>query len=258
MSEKKYKYIYGPVPSWRLGRSLGVDPVSKGRKVCSFDCNYCQLQKKSLLIGERKLFIECKDIIKEINSLPSLEIDYITFSGAGEPTLAANLGEMIKEVKQIRREKIAVITNSSLLYKKDVQEDLMLADFVMAKLDAPTQEVLSAINSPVETITMKHIISGIKEFRRKYKGKLALQIMFIEQNRALASEIAEIARNIHPDEVQINTPLRPCKVKPLSEPELNRIEDCFFGLNTLSVYRAEKRKIKSISDDDTLARRGKV
>ncbi|MDP8266922.1 MAG: radical SAM protein [Candidatus Aceula meridiana] len=257
MSDKNYKYIYGPVPSWRLGRSLGVDPVFKGRKVCNFDCSYCQLQKKSLLINERESFVDCRDIIEEIDLLPPLKIDYITFSGAGEPTLAGNLGKMIKAVKQIRREKIAVITNSSLLHRKDVQEDLLSADFVMAKLDASTQRIFNTVNRPLETITIKHIISGIKEFKKNYKGKLALQIMFIEDNKKSAKEIAEIVREIHPSEVQINTPLRPCKVKPLSELELNQIESYFYGLNTISVYKAEKNKIKSISDKDTLKRRGK-
>ena len=110
MDAKSFKYVYGPVSSWRLGCSLGIDPVSKGRKICSFDCIYCQVGKTGLLIDERHRFINCEDIIKELDSLPPLEIDYITFSGAGEPTLASNLGEMIRGIKKIRQEKIAVIT----------------------------------------------------------------------------------------------------------------------------------------------------
>lgn len=258
MNNKKYKYIYGPVPSWRLGSSLGIDPVSKGRKICSFDCIYCQIGKTGLLTDERRTFINCSDIIDELDSLPPLKIDYITFSGAGEPTLADNLGEMIKAIKQIRKEKIAVISNSSLFHREDVRKDLQLADFVIAKLDAPTQEILTTINQPIEIINIEHIISGIKMFKEMYKGKLALQIMFVEQNKGCAQDIARIAKEIHPDEVQINTPLRPCKVKPLPKPEIDRIESYFDGLKTISVYKTERKKISSLSDEDTLKRRGKA
>lgn len=237
---------------------MGVDPVSTGKKVCSFDCIYCQIGKTVILTDTRKIFIKSEDIIEELDSLPLLTIDYITFSGAGEPTLAANLGEMIKAAKKIRREKIAVISNASLLHREDVREDLLAADLVIAKLDAPTQDILKTVNQPIETITIEHILSGIKMFKQVYKGRLTLQLMFVEQNKEYAQDLAWIARQIQPDEVQINTPLRPGGVKPLSEPELNRIEDYFDGLNTISVYKVKKKRINSISDEDTLRRRGKV
>jgi len=258
MNEKHYKYIYGPVPSWRLGSSLGIDPVSKGRKVCSFDCIYCQIGKVGLLTDERGIFINCSDIIDELDSLPPLKIDYITFSGAGEPTLAANLGEMIRGIKQIRKEKVAVISNSSLFYRDDVREDLQSADFVMAKFDAPTQKILTDINKPTKTIDIEKIISGIKALKKSFRGKLALQIMFVKQNMESARDIAQIAKEINPDEVQINTPLRPCRVKPLPEAEIDKIESYFQGLNTISVYKAERKKITPLSDEETLRRRGKV
>jgi wyosine [tRNA(Phe)-imidazoG37] synthetase (radical SAM superfamily) len=237
---------------------LGIDPVYKGRKSCSFDCIYCQVGKTGFLTDERRVFIPCEDIIKELSMLPPLNIDYITFSGACEPTLAKNLGEIIKAVKKIRKEKIAVLTNSSLLYRADVREDLLSADFVVAKMDASSQEIFSRINRPMKIITLEHIISGIKLFRQVYKGRLALQIMFIEQNKAAAQEIARIAREIHPDEVQINTPLRPCKVSPLSEAEIDRIVGYFDGLKVVSVYKAEKKDVQPISSQATLKRRGKV
>ncbi len=258
MTVKKFRYIYGPVPSWRLGRSLGIDPVSKGRKVCSYDCIYCQVGKTGLLTDERHHFIDCEDIIKELNSLPPLTIDTVTFSGAGEPTLAANLGEMIRAVKQTRKEKVAVITNSSLLPRKDVQEDLSSADLVVAKLDAPTQDVFSSVNAPFKTVKLADIISGLKSFRNVYQGKLALQIMFIGENKACAEDIAQIVKSIRPDEVQINTPLRPCRVNPLSEAELDRVGIYFRGVSTVFVYKAEKKTVAPLSDGDTLKRRGKV
>src|SRR3989338_4876143 len=102
-----YRYIYGPVPSWRLGRSLGIDPISRENKVCTFNCVYCQLGHVQLFSDKRDVFVPTEDIIKEINSLPDLKIDYITFSGKGEPPLAENLGGIIREIKKIRDEKIA-------------------------------------------------------------------------------------------------------------------------------------------------------
>lgn len=257
--KKNYKYIYGPVPSWRLGSSLGIDPISVDKgKACSFDCIYCQLGQTSTLSKDRKIFVPAAKIIEEINSLPPLKIDYITFAGTGEPTLAKNLGQMIKAIKKIRKEKIAILTNSSLMDREDVQKDLLLVDFVMAKLDVCSQDLLVRINQPLKTIKFDTIVKALKEFKDRYKGKLALQIMFFKENQKQAKEIARIAKEINPDEVQINTPLRPCAILPLSRTELNVIKNYFKGLNSISVYEGKKKKVKPVSKEDTLRRRGKV
>ena len=137
---KKYQYIYGPVSSWRLGSSLGVDPLSQKEKICSFDCLYCQLGKTRILTETRKLYVSKEDILKEFQDLPDISTDYITFSGRGEPTLAENLGQMISAVKAIRPEPIAVITNSSLMGRQDVREEISGADFVICKLDVALQK----------------------------------------------------------------------------------------------------------------------
>jgi wyosine [tRNA(Phe)-imidazoG37] synthetase (radical SAM superfamily) len=258
MKEKQFRYIYGPVSSWRLGCSLGIDPLSEKEKICTFDCVYCQLGKTKVFTDERKVFVLAERIIEEIQSLPDVPIDYITFSGRGEPTLAKNLGQMIREVRKVRSEKIAVITNSTLLNRKDVREDLLLADFVLAKLDAGGQEVFERINRPFEKIPFTSVLEGIRNFKNIFEGKLALQIMFIKENEKYASDIARIAREINPDEVEINTPLRPCGVEPLSETALNDVMALFTGLRCVSVYEAEKKKVETISDEDTLIRRGKV
>lgn len=258
MADQNYKFIFGPVPSWRLGVSLGIDPVSKGRKICSFDCVYCQLGKTGFLTDERQCFIPCVDIINELTPLPPLSIDYITFSGAGEPTLAVNLGEMINAVKRIRREKVAVITNSSLLDREDVRADLLSADLVVAKIDAASQDIFAQVCRPIKTVTFDRVLLGLKLLKGIYKGRLALQIMFVDQNKAVAQNIAKIVRDIGPDEVHINTPLRPCAVTPLSASELSELEKFFDGLNVVSVYRAQKKKVEALSPADTLKRRGKI
>lgn len=258
MIHDRHRYIYGPVSSWRLGSSLGIDPISGRDKVCTFDCVYCQISDTKIFSRKRKIFVATKDIIAEIKSLPPLKIDYMTFSGSGEPTLAKNLGELINEIKKIKNEKLAVITNSSLMNLKDVRDDLMNADLVMAKLDAPDEELFNKINRPMKGITFDSAIDGIKEFRAIYKGKLALQIMFMDQNKDRAKELRELARGLRPDEVQINTPLRPCATKPLSRKELDAIKVYFKDMNVKCVYKSEKKKVDSLSKEDTLKRRGQT
>lgn len=255
---KKFQYIYGPVPSWRVGRSLGIDVLSQQDKICSYDCVYCQLGRTKTLEYARKLYVPDKEIIHEIESLPDIPIDYITFSGRGEPTLAENLGSLIRAVRTIRKEPIAVITNSSLIDRRDVQSELSHADFVIAKLDASTRESFIRINRPYKGIEFDAIIAGLKELRKHFTGKLALQIMFIRDNIQEAEKIAGIAHDIHPDEVQVNTPLRPCGIEPLGEEQLSEIKDYFKGLNAISVYESRKKYVAPVSDADTLKRRGKV
>ena len=254
-----YKYIYGPVNSWRLGRSLGIDPISSKRKVCTFDCIYCQVGKAKSCATKRRVFVSTENLVKELNSIPKIDIDYITFSGTGEPTLAKNLGSMIKEIRKFRKEKIAVLTNATLLGRKDIRRELKDVDLVEAKLDAPSNSLLQIINKPHKSISVKKIVDSIKMFKKGFKGKLALQVMFTKDNIAFAEGIASIVKSIKPDEVHLNTPTRPCGVKPVSKKEIDKIRPYFRGLKILSVYdRIKRKKTKPISNQETLRRRGKV
>ncbi|NPV02956.1 MAG: radical SAM protein [Brevinematales bacterium] len=256
--EKEYSYIYGPVPSWRLGSSLGIDPISSDKKYCSFKCIYCQLfQGKTALTGQRKIFIDSRDMMEELKRAPDVPIDYLTFSGTGEPTLAKNLGELIRAAKSLSIAKTAVITNSSLMHLEEVRTDLIEADTVVAKLDAPSEEMLRKINRPFPSIGFDKIIEGLSRFRDEYKGKLAIQIMFVDRNIGEAEAIAEICRQLQPDEVQLNTPLRPCPVAPLSAELIAGAAKYFHGLNVITVYNTEKKEVQAISGKDTLRRRGK-
>lgn len=254
---RRFQYIYGPVPSWRVGSSLGIDLLSQKEKICSYDCVYCQLGRTKTLTVARQIYVPEEEILKEVESLPDISIDYITFSGKGEPTLAENLGSLIRAIRTIRRESVAVITNASLINRQDIQNELSYADFVIVKLDASSQESFIKVNRPYQEIEFDAIIAGMKEFRKQFKGKLALQVMFIRENARAAEEIASIAHDIYPDEVQINTPLRPCEAIALGEEELSEIKSCFEGLNAISVYESRKKYVKPISDADTLKRRGK-
>ena len=202
--------------------------------------------------------IEKGDVIAEIEALPKVKIDYITFSGRGEPTLAKNLGETIRAIKKIRKEPVAVLTNSTLLYRKDVRKELSLADLVAVKLDVDSAKPLKLINRPAKSIRFADILRGIKQFRKEFRGKLALQIMFTEKNKGIAGEIARLAKSIQPDEIQICTPTRPSPVKALSRSALLEIKRHFRGMKVISLYEAKRKKARPISTRDTMLRRGKV
>jgi len=261
MPRSLFKYIYGPVASWRLGISLGVDLLSRKKKTCTFDCIYCQVGKAGPFCGERKVFVPLKEIIREINSLPRRHLDYITFSGSGEPALAKNLGQAIRTVKKLKRAAVAVITNGSLLSQKDVSRDLQAADFVLVKLDAPSEALLRRINRPRADMKFSSLLKGIKKFRAGFKGKLGLQIMFIKENKDCAKEMAGLAKELQPDEIQLNTPLRPCAVKPLSKKEMEQIKShfiriCADKIKITGVYDAVRKNVTPINKCDTLRRRG--
>ncbi|MBN2830695.1 MAG: radical SAM protein [Candidatus Omnitrophica bacterium] len=237
--------------------------LSQKGKICNFDCIYCQLGKTKKYSQARKIYVPTRKLIQELKILPDIKIDYITFSGRGEPTLAKNLGEAIKEVKSIREENIAVITNGSLIGKEQVRKELKLANFVIIKLDACSQKSLIKINRPSKEIEFNNILNGIKEFKKGYTGKLALQIMFIEENKKSIDEHIYLSNYIKPDEVQVNTPLRRCRVKPLSKEEIYRIKNRFIlagkGINIVSVYDERLfKEVVSVSNENTLKRRGKI
>lgn len=256
--ERDFRFVYGPVPSWRLGASLGIDLLSREEKICSFDCVYCQLGRTDLLTIDRGLYVATEALLGEIAALPpEVQIDTVTFSGRGEPTLAENLGEAIAAVKRLRREPVAVLTNSSLIGREEVRADLERADLVVAKLDAPTAELLRAINRPAAGVAFEGILAGLIAFRHQYRGRLAIQIMFVPENREAADELARLACRIGADEVQVNTPLRPGGSRPLDRFEIQGIAKCFRDLPVRCVYEEPRKPVTPIRAGDTLRRRGK-
>jgi len=255
MSQELSSIVYGPVPSWRLGRSLGVDMVSQPEKTCSFDCAYCQLGRTRQHTAERREFVPISRLVAELEALPQLDLDYVTFSGTAEPTLAANLGEAIVAVKDRLSPPVAVLTNSSLMSDPEVRRALGYADQVVAKLDAPSEELLCLINRPVRAITLEKILAALHSFRRDYKGHLALQMMFYQANQDQAEALAALARELDPYEIEVNTPLRPCAVKPLPPQALAEINEAFSGLPAVSVYEASRPSVQPLEMEETLRRR---
>jgi len=251
--------IYGPVPSWRLGRSLGVDLLSMPGKTCSFSCVYCQLGETANFTTERREFVSTAKLKEELTELTGVAADYVTFSGTGEPTLASNLGQAIGVAKSILDLPVAVLTNSSLMSRDDVRHDLAKADVVVATVDAHSQELFSQINRPVTGVLLSDILEGIKRFREEFSSKLCVEVMFMELNKDFAAEIAQVVKLLSPDEVQLNTPLRPCAVKPLTPSQMAAIKGDFRSLsNVVTVYEASRPEVKPLNLKETLRRRPKL
>jgi len=248
--------LYGPVPSWRLGRSLGVDLLPAGGKTCSFDCTYCQLGRTARRLTIRAEFVALNVLARELEAARKVAADYVTFSGMGEPTLASNLGDALRLARDVMGLPSAVLTNSSLMAREDVRRDLACADVVVAKLDAPDERLFRRINRPLVRYPLAEIVEAIELFRATYRGKLALQIMFVEANRGAAGSLAAIASRLSPDEVQINTPLRPCPVKPLTADEMAAIREEFGKFpNVVTVYDAPRPEVTPLDLEETRRRR---
>jgi len=252
---RSLKVIYGPVASWRLGRSLGIDLICKPGKICSFDCIYCQLENTERITSQRETFVPIELIKKELQkALKQTTPDVITLSGMGEPTLAKNIDEAIKTIRNLSNLPVAILTNSTLMHDKQVQNSLRKLDIIVAKLDASNKELFQKINHPTEGITFEKTLQGIKKLRRYFNGKFALQIMFMKENQNYTKELVQLAQEIQPDEIQINTPLRHCKIKPLTKEKLDEIEKEFKGLNAASVYNTPKPMAKPLDMQELIRR----
>jgi len=224
-------YIYGPVPSWRLGRSLGVDIIPF--KICNFNCIYCETGRTTDLTVERKEYVSKAPVIEELKAFLSKRkkiVDYITFSGSGEPTLNSRIGEMISEVKKLTDIPVAILTNSSLLNKKEVRRELREADVVLPSLDVVSQSIFESLNRPHPSLKIEEIIEGLIEFRKEFKNKIWLEVLLVKGINDGPEEIrklAEVIEKIGPDKVQLNTVLRPPaeeEVFALSQKELRSIQ----------------------------------
>jgi wyosine [tRNA(Phe)-imidazoG37] synthetase (radical SAM superfamily) len=208
------KYVYGPVPSRRLGQSLGIDTIPL--KTCNWNCIYCQLGRTVPLINERQEYYPSADILAEVKAALAShqpgEIDWVTFVGSGEPTLHSGIGRLIWEVKSMTDLPIAVITNGSLLYLPEVRHDLIQADVVMPSLDAGTAVLYRQLNRPHPEVTFDRLVAGMITFRQEYSGQIWVEVMLVQglnDTETALREIAAVLYLIQPDEVHINLPTRP-------------------------------------------------
>ncbi|HGE69339.1 TPA: radical SAM protein [Candidatus Poribacteria bacterium] len=248
------KYVFGPVPSRRLGMSLGVDIVPF--KTCSFDCVYCQLGLTIKKTTERADFVPIDDVLAEIKEVieSGKNVDFITFSGSGEPTLNSKLGEMIRKVKAFTDIPVAVITNGSLLYRKDVRDDLISADLVVPSLDAISNNTLDKVNRPCNDLNIDMIIDGLREFAKDYKGKLWLEILIVKginDNLDELKQMADMIRDLRIDKIQLNTVVRPPAENfalPLTNEEMDQIASLFD--DRVEIIADFDRSPKNLSQND--------
>lgn len=204
--------IFGPVPSRRLGFSLGIDTVP--HKTCSLDCIYCQVGRTTNKTITRKEYISCGDILPEIEEIlkQKKRIDYITFSGSGEPTLNSRIKTMINNIKKLTSIPIAVLTNGTLLFQPKIREELMEADLIIPSLDAVSEEIFKKINRPHHSLEIDKVIDGLSAFSQEFKGEIWLEIMLVKGINDSPEEIkrmAEITERVKLDKIQLNTVVRP-------------------------------------------------
>ncbi len=252
-----YKYLFGPVPSRRLGISLGIDLVPK--KVCSLNCVYCEVGKTTKLSLEREEYILYKNVIQELDDFMSSnpKIDFITFSGSGEPTLNSKIGELIIYIKLRYPDiKLAVLTNGTLLYNKSVRDELSLADVILPSLDAASQKVFNLIDRPVSNLNIETYIQGLVELRKEFKGQIWLEVLFLKNYNDSIDELMllkDAIKRIHPDSIQLNTLDRPgtvTDIQALTKKELQNIIE-LWGFENAQIIAApiQREAIKSYNQN---------
>jgi wyosine [tRNA(Phe)-imidazoG37] synthetase (radical SAM superfamily) len=261
------QYVYGPVPSRRLGLSLGLDIIP--RKTCTLDCIYCQCGRTTRKTLERRSFFPAKDILAAVRSAVrqssianrQSEISFLTFSGEGEPTLNKDIGKLILRLKREYTIPVAVITNSTLLPDPQVRRDLYAADLVVPSLDAVDQRTFCRVDRCHRGLKVEDIIKGLVQFRRYYRGRMWLEIMLVKDVNDSPEHLMKLRRaaaDIKPDRVHLNTVVRPpaeAFAKPLSHDDLVQIQ-MLFGPGTEiaeSPPQARQRRFRGTPDDAIVA-----
>jgi len=264
-----YKYLFGPVPSRRLGMSLGIDLVP--HKVCSLNCIYCECGRTTKLTLEREEYIPYDEVEKELrhymnrNQAP----DYMTFSGSGEPTLNSRIGDVLAFIKSDYPDiPVAILTNGTLLYQKQVRSEILLADVVLPSLDAASDSTFRKINRPFHRLNVSEHLQGLIDFRKEFRGEIWLEVLIIPGLNDSDEELLLLKKaieKINPDSIQLNTLDRPGTeegLKAASRPELQRIVD-LWKLGNVEIIAAvpERKEKKSYRDDiesaiyETISRR---
>jgi len=266
--ELVYKYLFGPVPSRRLGVSLGVDLVPP--KTCSLNCIYCECGRTTKLTLEREEYIPVQGVKTELAHYFSHhpQPDYITFSGSGEPTLNSGIGDVLKFIKQQPQDyNTAILSNGTLFRQKTVRDQVLGADVIIPSLDAATPAAFRKINNPHPEMDLNEIIFGLIRLRKEYRGQIWLEVFIVPGMNDSEEELAALKdaiERIAPDRVQLNTLDRPGTVSDIraaTQAELKSIID-YWGLDAEIIAKAPVRKeIPSFRDDvesailETIARR---
>jgi len=262
----KYNHLFGPVPSRRLGISLGVDLVPL--KICTLNCIYCECGRTTELTVTRKSYVPLSGVKEELNDYVTNNPrpDYITFSGSGEPTLNSNIGHVLQFIrKHIHDIPVAVLTNGTLFSIKQVREDIKDAVLVMPSLDAATEKIFRKINRPCPRLKIDTIIDGLVQFRKEYRGQIWLEIFIVPGMNDTKHELTalkEAIEKIGPDQVQLNTLDRPGTVSTVpaaTRQELEHIVD-FWQLDNVTIIAdvAERKDLLAYRTDTESAILGTI
>lgn len=257
----KTKRVFGPVLSKRLGNSLGIDVIP--HKTCSYNCIYCQLGSEENTITDLTNYYSVDEIIYELKEalLNNKNIDYITFTGSGEPTLYKDLKKLIYEIKQITDIPVCIITNGSLLYKQEMRSNLLLADLIIPSLDAGNEDAFKLIDNPNKEIDFDKMVEGLIEFKKVFKGEYWLEIFLlkdINDNEDELDDIIKIVKKIKPDRIQLITATRRVaneKAKALSDEELKKIKKyfnarCDIEIDIPNISENHKGNKRILTEDD--------
>lgn len=235
MNARRFKHIYGPVPSRRLGRSLGIDLIPF--KTCTYDCIYCHLGRTTHKTLERKQYVEIQVILSELSqALANPDaFDYISLAGSGEPTLNSGIGSLIEKIKSMTNHPVAVLTNGSLLWMRDIQDALLQADLILPSLDVGDNSLFQYVNRPHENISFEQIVDGLTGFSNRYKGEIWLEVLLlagVTSVREESEKIASILRHMRLTRIQLNTVVRPpaeVYAKPVSRNRMPILKEIFQG-----------------------------
>ena len=258
----KFKYLFGPVPSRRLGISLGIDLFSK--KICTFNCIYCECGRTQLQTLERREFVPTQDVLDELDRYLEEypEPDYITFSGSGEPTLHTGIGKIIEHIKtRFSGIKIALLTNASLLNDPKVREEIINLDVILPTINGILEESVNKIARPLKSYDISNIIDGLIALRKEFKGEIWLAYFVVDQINTSDEELAlakDSILKIKPDRVQLNTLDRPAAESWVKKADKETLENIYKNWNLekehgilveiVSKYRS-RREISSYKVD---------
>ena len=225
----KTDYVYGPVPSRRLGLSLGVDIVPA--KICTLDCLYCQLGRTTEKSTDRRDFLDIKAVLAELRGklAEGITATYVTIGGSGEPTLHLRLGDLIDGIRKLTEIPVAILTNGTLLWREDVRAECAKADVVIPSLDAGDAATFEMVNRPAADISIEKLVSGLVQFRQAFSGRIWLEVFFIpgvNTHREQIEQIKALIGEIRPDKVHLNTAVRPAAeegIEPVTRARLDEI-----------------------------------
>ncbi|MFP4579907.1 MAG: radical SAM protein [Candidatus Sumerlaeia bacterium] len=264
MPSRAYHYLFGPVPSRRLGRSLGIDPVPS--KTCSYNCIYCQLGPTPSPTDERREWVPVDAILEEFGDWleEDGQADVITIAGSGEPCLHIRLGEIIEGIQSLLAEKelekkpdVCVLTNGSLLFLAEVRQDLMQADIVKATFSAASDETWQKVHGPASGISYADMVAGLRLFAKEFSGQLWIEVMLmagINDDEDEVRKIAALLADIQPNRIQLNTPVRPPAQSTARAVEPERLEQlaAFFTphAETPGAFRKKEASQRILTEDE--------